>query len=69
MELKTKSIKGMTLALLMLIAAMAGCIGSEEDDTETEDTVDAPVTSGTDAGYTYASVSYTHLTLPTTYSV
>ena len=63
MELKTKSIKGMTLALLMLIAAMAGCIGSEEDDTETEDTVDAPVTSGTDAGYTYASDVENHRAL------
>ncbi len=62
MELKTKQLKGMTLALLMLIAAMAGCLGAEDDeDTAEEET--ASTTSGTDAGYTYASDVENHRAL------
>ena len=62
MELKTKQLKGMTLALLMLIAAMAGGLGAEDDeDTAEEET--ASTTSGTDAGYTYASDVENHRAL------
>lgn len=45
--MKTKSLKGMTLALLMLISAMAGCIGTEDEK--------AAFLDATDGGYTYAS--------------
>jgi hypothetical protein len=63
MELKTKSIKGMTLALLMLIAAMAGCIGSEDETTEEEEETKAAFLDASDAGYTYASNVDNHRSL------
>lgn len=62
MELKTKQLKGMTLALLMLISAMAGCLGADDDDDTTEEE-SASTTSGTDAGYTYASDVENHRAL------
>ena len=62
MQLKTKSIKGMTLALLMLIAAMAGCIGSEDETAEEEETK-AAFLDASDAGYTYASDVDNHRSL------
>jgi hypothetical protein len=63
MQLKTKSIKGMTLALLMLIAAMAGCIGSEDEATEEEEETKAAFLDASDAGYTYASDVDNHRSL------
>ena len=62
MELKTKQLKGMTLALLMLISAMAGCLGADDDEDTTEEET-ASTTSGTDAGYTYASDVENHRAL------
>ena len=63
MELKTKSIKGMTLALLMLIAAMAGCIGTEDETTEEAEEEKAAFLDASDAGYTYASDVDNHRSL------
>ena len=50
MELKMKSIKGMTLALLMLIAAMAGCIGTEDETSDAAEKKPAFL-DASDAGY------------------
>ena len=65
MELKTKQLKGMTLALLMLIAAMAGCLGTEDDTDESESTADEKPAflDASDAGYTYASNVDNHRSL------
>ena len=65
MELKTKQLKGMTLALLMLIAAMAGCLGAEDDTEESESTADEKPAflDASDAGYTYASDVDNHRSL------
>ncbi|MDP6199713.1 MAG: hypothetical protein QF531_02990, partial [Candidatus Poseidonia sp.] len=63
MELKTKSIKGMTLALLMLIAAMAGCIGTEDETTEEAEEAKPAFLDASDAGYTYASDVDNHRSL------
>ena len=52
----------MTLALLMLISAMAGCLGADDDEDTTEEET-ASTTSGTDAGYTYASDVENHRAL------
>ena len=64
MDMKTKSLKGMTLALLMLISAMAGCIGTEDETTDdaTEDEK-AAFLDATDGGYTYASNVDNHRSL------
>ena len=66
MELKMKSLKGITLALLMLIAAMAGCIGSEDETTDDADAAEdekAAFLDAADAGYTYASNVDNHRSL------
>ena len=63
MELKTKSIKGLTLALLMLIAAMAGCIGTEDETTEEAEETKPAFLDASDAGYTYASDVDNHRSL------
>ena len=63
MELKRKSIKGMTLALLMLIAAMAGCIGTEDETTDETEEAKPAFLDASDAGYTYASDVDNHRSL------
>ena len=45
-----KSMKGMTLALLMMMAAFAGCLGGDTDDA-----ADATSLDNNDGGYEYAS--------------
>ena len=50
--------KGMTLALLMMMSALAGCIGGDDDDAEEVAGMDA-----TDGGYTYASNVDNHRSL------
>ena len=52
--------KGMTLALLMMVSALAGCIGGDDAEDAAEDvsTMDA-----SDAGYTYASNVDNHRSL------
>ena len=63
MQLKKKSIKGMTLALLMLMAAMAGCIGTEDETTEETEEAKPAFLDASDAGYTYASDVDNHRSL------
>ena len=64
MDMKTKSLKGMTLALLMLISAMAGCIGTEDETTDdTTEDEKAAFLDATDGGYTYASNVDNHRSL------
>ena len=63
MELKMKSIKGMTLALLMLMAAMAGCIGTEDETTDEGEEAKPAFLDASDAGYTYASDVDNHRSL------
>ena len=63
MQLKKKSIKGMTLALLMLMAAMAGCIGTEDETTDEGDEAKPAFLDASDAGYTYASDVDNHRSL------
>ena len=58
--MKNTTMKGMTLALLMLMAAFAGCLGGDdtEDVTEEVSGMDA-----SDTGYTYASNVDNHRSL------
>jgi len=63
MQLKKKSIKGMTLALLMLMAAMAGCIGTEDETTDEGEEAKPAFLDASDAGYTYASDVDNHRSL------
>ena len=58
--MKNTTMKGMTLALLMLMAAFAGCLGGDdtEDVAEEVSGMDA-----SDAGYTYASNVDNHRSL------
>ena len=42
--------KGMTLALLMMMAAFAGCLGGDDAD----DAAEVSGMDASDAGYTYA---------------
>ena len=63
MQLKKKSIKGTTLALLMLMAAMAGCIGTEDETTDEGEEAKPAFLDASDAGYTYASDVDNHRSL------
>jgi len=53
--------KGMTLALLMLMAAFAGCLGGDDDTEDVTEEVSGMDAS--DAGYTYASNVDNHRSL------
>ncbi len=61
MKMNNKKMKGMTLALLMMVAALAGCIGGDDDaDTEVEEITGMDASDG---GYTYASNVDNHRSL------
>ena len=55
------TMKGMTLALLMLMAAFAGCLGGDDDTEDVTEEVSGMDAS--DAGYTYASNVDNHRSL------
>lgn len=58
--MNSKKMKGMTLALLMMVAALAGCIGGDDDADEI---TDVSGMDASDAGYTYASNVDNHRSL------
>ena len=58
--MNSKKMKGMTLALLMMVAALAGCIGGDDD---AEEIADVSGMDASDAGYTYASNVDNHRSL------
>ena len=53
-------LKGLLLIALMAVSGLAGCLGTED---ESDDSDDVAATSGTDAGYTYASNVENHRAL------
>ena len=59
--MKNTTMKGMTLALLMLMAALAGCLGGDDDHDDHDHEESAMDAS--DAGYTYASNVDNHRSL------
>ena len=53
-------LKGLLLIALMAVSGLAGCLGTEDESDDSDDVV---ATSGTDAGYTYASNVENHRAL------
>ena len=53
-------LKGLLLIALMAVSGLAGCLGTEE---ESDDSEEVAATSGTDAGYSYASDVENHRAL------